>query len=97
MDTLLTDTLLADILLANTLPDAYGYVGTIIEVIDEFKERLVKKYSDNKQWKQIINMLKSPLTTDTATAGTRLREDRRAFYLLKYNNTAHYVFTKAGI
>ena len=42
------DILLADILLANILPDAYVYVGTIIEVIDEFKERLVKGYSDDK-------------------------------------------------
>ena len=42
-------------------------------------------------------MLKSPSTTDTATAVTRLREDRRTFYLSKYNNIAHYVSAKAGI
>ena len=42
-------------------------------------------------------MLKLPLTTDTVTAGTRSKEDQRIFYLLKHNNTAYYVSTKAGI
>ena len=74
--------------------EVYTYVGTLIEVTDEFKERLVNGYNEDKQWKQIIDMLKSPGTT-IDTVETRSREERRAFYLSKQDDNR--VSAKAGI
>lgn len=60
--------------------------GTLIEVTEEFKERLVKGYNHDKQWKQIIDMLKSPATagiTTDAVDFTKSKEEKRAFNLSK--------------
>ena len=42
-------------------------------------------------------MLKSPVTTDAISEGIRLKVNKYAFYLFKYDDGAYYVSVKANI
>ena len=40
------------------LPKTFAYYGTLVEMKDEFKQRLTEAYTNNKHWKQALEILK---------------------------------------